>query len=285
MIERKRVSDLVSSIRDGRYHEQRARLKKTGLARVLYVIEGRVAEDTVIGLPLATVESVLTSMNGVHGLMVQHLPTIDTSITFIASLHRLIEGEMQQEGVPAVLPQTHDASQLPTGIPLPNLADVRTLAKQQLHEREKQTWICSSHTTLFEYCVCLCQYPHLSPSLLGSGESLSSFSSRLHKSANLHSSELFGTPLRQIRGVSAPLAMRILAHFPCARALVDAYERCASQEEEERMLHDMDKGSKQSDCTASGRTYHATRCASRSHCVASHLLPMPCVCVCALVAC
>lgn len=63
LIERKRVGDLVSSIRDGRYHEQRSRLKKTKLKRILYIIEGRIAEDTVIGLPIKTVENVITSMN------------------------------------------------------------------------------------------------------------------------------------------------------------------------------------------------------------------------------
>jgi hypothetical protein len=63
LVERKRVSDLVSSIRDGRYHEQRARLKKTQLRRILYLIEGPVTQEAVHGLPLATVESVLTSMN------------------------------------------------------------------------------------------------------------------------------------------------------------------------------------------------------------------------------
>jgi hypothetical protein len=63
LVERKRVSDLVSSIRDGRYHEQRARLKKTQLKRILYIIEGPVTQEAVHGLPLATVESVLTSMN------------------------------------------------------------------------------------------------------------------------------------------------------------------------------------------------------------------------------
>lgn len=63
LVERKRVGDLVSSIRDGRYHEQRSRLKKTRLQRVMYIIEGPVTQDSVHGLPLATVESVLTSMN------------------------------------------------------------------------------------------------------------------------------------------------------------------------------------------------------------------------------
>lgn len=63
IVERKRVSDLVASVRDGRYQEQRSRLKKTKLQRRIYIIEGQVAEDTVQGLPLKTVESVITSLN------------------------------------------------------------------------------------------------------------------------------------------------------------------------------------------------------------------------------
>ena len=63
IIERKRVSDLVTSIRDGRYQEQRSRLKKTQFTRIIYLIEGSVTEQTVYGLPIQTVENVITAIN------------------------------------------------------------------------------------------------------------------------------------------------------------------------------------------------------------------------------
>lgn len=87
----------------------------------------------------------------------------------------------------------------------------------------------------------------MSPSLLGAGESVASFSARLHKSANMLAAELFGTQLRMIRGVSAGLALSVIERFPCARSLCEAYERCASVEEEEALLQDLSRGLHQSD--------------------------------------
>lgn len=215
MIERKRVSDLVSSIRDGRYHEQRSRLKKSGLGRISYLIEGRVAEESCVGLPLSTVESVLLSMAGVHGIMVQHTPSIDASIALLAALHRVVQEEVEAEGVPIV---THEGSALSSRQPLPFGFSLPTISD-------------SSASSSFGGC----------------GESLSSFSSRLSKSSNLLAQELFGTQLRQIRGVSAPLAMAILDRYPCARSLVEAYEKCANRDEEEEMLQKLSRGAYQSE--------------------------------------
>lgn len=94
--------------------------------------------------------------------------------------------------------------------------------------------------------VCPLQIPGVSSSLLGAGESVASFSARLHKSANMLAAELFGTQLRMIRGVSAGLALSVIERYPCARALCEAYERCASVEEEEALLQDLSRGLHQS---------------------------------------
>jgi crossover junction endonuclease MUS81 len=39
IIERKRLDDLSSSIKDGRYHEQKFRLKNSGIKNIVYLIE------------------------------------------------------------------------------------------------------------------------------------------------------------------------------------------------------------------------------------------------------
>jgi len=38
IIERKRYDDLVQSLMAGRYQEQRSRLRKTGMSRVLFIV-------------------------------------------------------------------------------------------------------------------------------------------------------------------------------------------------------------------------------------------------------
>jgi hypothetical protein len=160
----------------------------------------------------------LCAKKGVHGLLVQHTPTIDATITFLASLHHLVSQEVRSAGVPVVLPEATVAALVeartpPTltaqHLPLPSLHDLAGVVPS---------------------------------SLLGSGESLVSFSARLHKSANLLAAELFGTQLRQIRGVSAGLARSVLARYPSCRALCDAYEAGGSQEAEEELLAALDRG-------------------------------------------
>jgi hypothetical protein len=99
-------------------------------------------------------------------------------------------------------------------------------------------WIADALTL----CVCISQLPSTPSSLHGTGESFTSFSSRLDKSANLLAAELFGTQLRMIRGVSSGLAMNIIALYPSVRALCDAYDRCPSEEAEENMLEAISTG-------------------------------------------
>ncbi|VEN38033.1 unnamed protein product [Callosobruchus maculatus] len=53
IIERKRLDDFSGSIKDGRYHEQKFRLKKSGIKNVYYLIEDY-NKKKHIGLPLST---------------------------------------------------------------------------------------------------------------------------------------------------------------------------------------------------------------------------------------
>lgn len=43
LLERKGVDDLASSIKDGRYGKQKAKMRSTGLRHLLYVLEGEPA--------------------------------------------------------------------------------------------------------------------------------------------------------------------------------------------------------------------------------------------------
>uniref|UniRef100_A0A182IYC0 Crossover junction endonuclease MUS81 n=1 Tax=Anopheles atroparvus TaxID=41427 RepID=A0A182IYC0_ANOAO len=53
IIERKRMDDLASSIKDGRFHEQKFRLKNCGLANVIYLIE-HLGNNRQVGVPEST---------------------------------------------------------------------------------------------------------------------------------------------------------------------------------------------------------------------------------------
>jgi len=48
IIERKQISDLQSSIMDGRYYEQKFRLSKCGLKQVIYLVESSITDHHAI---------------------------------------------------------------------------------------------------------------------------------------------------------------------------------------------------------------------------------------------
>lgn len=53
IIERKRIDDFGSSIKDGRFHEQKFRLKQSGIQNLIYLIES-FGKNSHTGLPITT---------------------------------------------------------------------------------------------------------------------------------------------------------------------------------------------------------------------------------------
>ncbi|XP_055636297.1 crossover junction endonuclease MUS81 [Toxorhynchites rutilus septentrionalis] len=53
IVERKRMDDFASSIKDGRFHEQKFRLKQCGLANIIYLIE-HLGNNRQVGVPAST---------------------------------------------------------------------------------------------------------------------------------------------------------------------------------------------------------------------------------------
>lgn len=60
IVERKRMDDFARSIKDGRYHEQKFRLKKSGIDNLIYLIEST-GNNQNLGLPLENVMQAATN--------------------------------------------------------------------------------------------------------------------------------------------------------------------------------------------------------------------------------
>ncbi|KAJ7735101.1 ERCC4 domain-containing protein [Mycena maculata] len=85
VLERKRLDDLVGSIKDGRFHEQKFRLMQSGISSVLYLVE---AYDTRRqkadwGVQISTA---LSSTQVVDGFMVKETKNIDDTISYLTGL-------------------------------------------------------------------------------------------------------------------------------------------------------------------------------------------------------
>lgn len=93
IVERKKVDDLWASIKDGRYYEQKFRLARSGVERVVYIVEGALQaggnpHKTWNQLPVDTLESALVSTQVGNDFVVQRCATLRESISFLKSLTR-----------------------------------------------------------------------------------------------------------------------------------------------------------------------------------------------------
>ncbi|KAG5518852.1 hypothetical protein PMAC_002383 [Pneumocystis sp. 'macacae'] len=88
IIERKKLSDLANSIKDGRFHEQKFRLSKSGLKHVIYIIENYNYNST--DLQLETIQSAISSTQVVNGFFVKRVAGLTETIKYIARLTRYI---------------------------------------------------------------------------------------------------------------------------------------------------------------------------------------------------
>ena len=78
IIERKSIADLQSSLKDGRFREQRTRLLETGI-KIIYIIEGQISDDKCV---LGALENLALY----HNICVLPTASIQQTITTLESL-------------------------------------------------------------------------------------------------------------------------------------------------------------------------------------------------------
>ena len=84
IVERKRLDDLVGSIKDGRFHEQKFRLRKSGVKNVVYIIEEIALNTGYLSKYQEAVESAIASTQVVNGYFVKKTQKLDDTIRYLA---------------------------------------------------------------------------------------------------------------------------------------------------------------------------------------------------------
>ncbi|XP_007462041.1 PREDICTED: crossover junction endonuclease MUS81 [Lipotes vexillifer] len=87
IVERKRLDDLCSSIIDGRFREQKFRLKRCGLGRRVYLVEEHGSVRN-LSLPEGTLLQAVTNTQVIDGFFVKHTADIKESAAYLALLTR-----------------------------------------------------------------------------------------------------------------------------------------------------------------------------------------------------
>ncbi|KAH6663796.1 hypothetical protein B0J14DRAFT_252961 [Halenospora varia] len=91
IVERKRLDDLVGSIKDGRFHEQKFRLKKSGVKNVIYIIEEIRMDSDHFQKYEESVQSAIASMQVVNGFFVKKTQKMDDTIRYLTRMTALLK--------------------------------------------------------------------------------------------------------------------------------------------------------------------------------------------------
>ncbi|KAK5044867.1 hypothetical protein LTR84_010405 [Exophiala bonariae] len=99
IMERKRLDDLVSSIKDGRFHEQKFRLRKSGIKHVTYLIEEYSLSAERSDKYGEALESAIASMQVVNGYFVKQTAKLDDSIQYLAQMTKTLKSIYERKDI------------------------------------------------------------------------------------------------------------------------------------------------------------------------------------------
>lgn len=90
IVERKRLDDLIGSLKDGRFHEQKFRLRRSGAKNIVYLIEEFSLSDSNMRYQDA-VASAIASTQVVNGYFVKKTRNLDDTIRYLARMTSLLQ--------------------------------------------------------------------------------------------------------------------------------------------------------------------------------------------------
>lgn len=94
IVERKRLDDLVSSIKDRRFIEQKFRLEKSGIKNKIYIIEEFAGDFRDYDTHIATA---IASTQVVNGFFVKKTQRMDDSIKYLVSMTKLLKARYEKQ--------------------------------------------------------------------------------------------------------------------------------------------------------------------------------------------
>ncbi|KAG2731420.1 hypothetical protein G9P44_005836 [Scheffersomyces stipitis] len=203
--ERKRIDDLAFSIRDGRFQEQKNRLKKTGMKNYYYLIEeaGMGVMDRVAEMA-ESIQTAISMTITVSDFYLRRFKEINETVSFLASLTQVIQNNLLRDNTKLVVIRAQS---------LKNQTEYTELV---IKFRDKF----ETRNTSYE---CVHYYPVFQELM---GKSVTTVR------------EMFIVMLMSIRGVSLERAIVIQRRFPTPKSLIEFYtsEHGSDTEEEKKRL-------------------------------------------------
>ena len=198
IVERKRRDDFINSIKDGRFHEQKFRLKKCGINNPVYLIE-----DYSISAEHAEkygegVETAIKQLQVVYDVFVQLTAKLDDTVRYLARMTKQLQARYRH---------------------------------RELHVMKSNRLESENHLKL------LSELRARSPES-SFGLTFSAFSAMCDKNDSMTLRDAYLRMLLCIRGVTADKAIEISKIWKTPVELIEGYERQKDQKGKENMISD-----------------------------------------------
>jgi crossover junction endonuclease MUS81 len=207
IVERKRLDDLIGSVKDGRFHEQKFRLRRSGIKNVIYLIEDfSVSTHDPSALKYQEmVASAIATTQVVNGYFVKKTRDLDDTIRYLARMTSLLR-KMYEPASSSSSPSTD------VGSSSSNTSTVALIPTSNLSSSQ------SYLTTLNNLRAC---DPSSSTTY---GVTFTTFSLLTSKSDVLTLRDVFLKMLMCTRGVTGEKALEIQRRWPTPREFIEAFE-------------------------------------------------------------
>ncbi|MES1911636.1 MAG: hypothetical protein MHM6MM_004041 [Cercozoa sp. M6MM] len=109
LVERKKLDDLVASIKDGRYREQKFRLDTCGISRIVYLLEGTRWPGA---MPESALHKTMATSDADEGFYVRRTRTAEDSVRALKNLYVALRARVHKQQVPLSGPTLTEFSAL-----------------------------------------------------------------------------------------------------------------------------------------------------------------------------
>jgi crossover junction endonuclease MUS81 len=97
IVERKRLDDLIGSIKDGRFHEQKFRLKKSGIKNVIYIVEEFNLDERNRSSYELSIQSAIATTQVVNGFFVKQTQKMDDTIRYLVRMTKKLKKQYEDK--------------------------------------------------------------------------------------------------------------------------------------------------------------------------------------------
>jgi crossover junction endonuclease MUS81 len=196
IVERKRLDDLIGSMKDGRFHEQKFRLRRSGIKNVTYIIENFSISSEHEDKYGEGVSSAMASTQVVNNYFVKQTAKLDDTIRYLARMTQMLQARYKKQ----------DLRIIPTKV-------IQAKTYLPLIARVREEHPSKEHFVTF-----------------------SAFSALCGKSETMTLRDIFLKMLMCTRGVTGEKALEIQRRWKTPSAFIEAFESREDQKAKDTMI-------------------------------------------------